>query len=256
MTASPENSAGVAKLRQMLASSRRAVVFTGAGISTESGIPDFRSPGGIWSKYRPIDFQEFMTSEAARRESWRRKFATHETVAGAEPNRGHLAIAELVRRGTVSAVITQNIDGLHQASGVHKDRVIELHGNTTYAHCLNCGREYDLDPIREAFLADETLPVCGACGGVVKTATVSFGQAMPEAEMRRAKEESMACDLFLAVGSSLVVYPAAGFPALAKESGAALVIVNREPTGLDDLADLVINAEIGPALGAATDTSR
>ncbi len=131
------------------------------------------------------------------------------------------------------------------------DCIIELHGNTTYAHCLNCGRHYDLDPIREAFLADQTLPVCGACGGVVKTATVSFGQAMPEAEMLRAREESMACDLFLAVGSSLVVYPAAGFPALAKESGAVLVIVNREPTGLDDLADLVINAEIGPTLDAA-----
>jgi len=248
--------AAIDRLRGLLDASRHGVVFTGAGISTESGIPDFRSPGGIWSKYRPIDFQDFMTSEAARRESWRRKFATHEAVAGAEPNQGHLAVMELVRRGTVSAVITQNIDGLHQASGVPADRVIELHGNTTYAHCLNCGREYDLDPIREAFLANETLPVCGACGGVVKTATVSFGQAMPEAEMRRAKEESVACDLFLAIGSSLVVYPAAGFPALAKENGATLVIVNREPTGLDDLADLVVNAEIGPALGAATDTSR
>ncbi len=181
--------------------------------------------------------------------------ATHEAVAGAEPNQGHLAVTELVRRGTVSAVITQNIDGLHQASGVPADRVIELHGNTTHAHCLNCGREYDLDPIRAAFLADETPPLCGACGGAVKTATVSFGQAMPEAEMRRAREESMACDLFLAVGSSLVVYPAAGLPALAKESGADLVIVNREPTGIDDLADLVINAEIGPTLDAAVNRS-
>ena len=256
MTVSPEIGAGVEKLREMLAASRRAVVFSGAGISTESGIPDFRSPGGIWSKYRPIDFQEFMASEEARRAYWRRKFATHETVVGAEPNQGHLAVAELVRRGTVSAVITQNIDGLHQASGVGPDRVIELHGNTTYAHCLNCRREYDLDPIREAFEANGILPVCGACGGMVKTATVSFGQAMPEAEMRRSREETLACDLFLAVGSSLVVYPAAGFPALAKESGAALAIVNREPTGLDDLADLVINAEIGPTLGAATDPSR
>ncbi len=188
------------RLIKLLVASQRGVVFTGAGISTESGIPDFRSPGGIWSKYRLIDFQEFMASEQARREYWRRKFATHEAVAGAEPNPGHLAVAELVKRGTVAAVITQNIDGLHQASGVPADRVIELHGNTTYAHCLNCGQEYDLDPIREAFLADKTLPVCGACGGVVKTATVSFGQAMPEAEMRRAREESVACDLFLALG--------------------------------------------------------
>ncbi len=249
------DNSSIERLIELLHASRRGVVFTGAGISTESGIPDFRSPGGIWSKYRLIDFQEFMASEQARREYWRRKFATHEAVAGAEPNQGHLAVTELVRRGTVSAVITQNIDGLHQASGVPAERVIELHGNTTYAHCLNCGREYDLEPIREAFLADQTLPLCETCGGVVKTATVSFGQAMPEAEMRRAREESVACDLFLTIGSSLVVYPAAGFPALAKESGAALVIVNREPTGLDDLADLVINAEIGPTLDAAVNRS-
>ena len=255
MHVSPKNNPGVEILREMLAASHRAVVFTGAGISTESGIPDFRSPGGIWSKYRLIDFQEFMASEQARREYWRRKFATHEAVAGAEPNQGHIAVAELVSRGTVSAVITQNIDGLHQASGVPADRVIELHGNTTYAHCLNCGQEYDLDPIREVFLEDETLPVCVSCGGVVKTATVSFGQSMPEAEMRLAKEKSVACDLFLAIGSSLVVYPAAGFPALTKENGAALVIINREPTNLDDLADLVINAEIGPTLDAAVNGS-
>lgn len=254
MPSTTDNSA-IERLRGLLDASQRGVVFTGAGISTESGIPDFRSPGGIWAKYRPIDFQEFMASEEARRDYWRRKFATHEAVAGAEPNQGHLAVTELVRRGTVSAVITQNIDGLHQASGVPADCVIELHGNTTYAHCLKCGQEYDLDPIREMFLADETLPVCGACGGVVKTATVSFGQTMPEAEMRRAQEKTLACDLFLAVGSSLVVYPAAGFPALAKESGAALVIVNREPTSLDDLADLVINAEIGPTLDAAVNGS-
>ena len=243
------------QLREMLAASRRGVVFTGAGISTESGIPDFRSPGGIWSKYRPIEFGAFMASAQARREYWRRKFATHDTVAEAKPNRGHLAVAEMVERGKVSAVITQNIDGLHQASGVPTARVIELHGNTTYAHCLDCAKAYDLGPIRDAFLADETLPLCAACGGVVKTATISFGQAMPEAEMERAREETLGCDLFLAVGSSLVVYPAAGFPALAKESGAGLVIINREPTGLDALADLVINAEIGPTLGAALNLS-
>ena len=241
----------IQQLREMLAASRCGVVFTGAGISTESGIPDFRSPGGIWSKYRPIEFGEFMASEGARRAYWRRKFATHDAVAKAKPNRGHLAVAELVKQGKVSAVITQNIDGLHQASGVPTDRVIELHGNTTYAHCLDCAKAYDLDPIRDAFLADETLPVCAACGGTVKTATISFGQAMPEAEMERAREETLGCDLFLAVGSSLVVYPAAGFPALAKDGGAGLVIINREPTGLDALADLVINAEIGPTLGTA-----
>jgi NAD-dependent deacetylase len=245
----PEDS--VEQLREMLMAGNRGVVFTGAGISTESGIPDFRSPGGIWAKYRPIEFQEFLASKAAQREYWNRKFATHGAVVQAEPNQGHLAVAELVKRGKASVVITQNIDGLHQASGIPADRVIELHGNTTYAHCLDCGREYDLEPIRQAFLADEILPVCKQCGGVVKTATISFGQAMPEAAMQRANEETLACDLFLAIGSSLTVYPAAGFPALAKESRAGLVIINREPTGLDDLADLVIHAEIGPTLDAA-----
>ena len=248
----PEGS--VEQLREMLVAGNRGVVFTGAGISTESGIPDFRGPGGIWTKYRPIEFQEFLASKAAQREYWHRKFATHDAVVQAEPNQGHLAVAELVKRGTVSVVITQNIDGLHQASGIPADRVIELHGNTTYAHCLDCGREYDLEPIRQAFLADEILPVCELCGGVVKTATISFGQAMPEAAMQRANEETLACDLFLAIGSSLTVYPAAGFPALAKESRAGLVIINREPTGLDDLADLVIHAEIGPTLDAAVNT--
>ena len=171
----------------------------------------------------------------------------------AEPNTGHRAVAELVRRGKVAAVVTQNVDGLHQASGVPRDRVIELHGNTTYAHCLSCKKEYDLEPIRKAFLADRTSPVCAACGGLVKTATISFGQAMPRDEMRRATAEARSCDLFLAIGSSLTVYPAAGLPALAKQAGAGLVIINREQTDLDHLADLVINGEIGPTLEAGLD---
>jgi NAD-dependent deacetylase len=241
----------IEQLRERLRAGRRGVVFTGAGISTESGIPDFRGPGGIWTRYRPIDFREFLASEEARREYWRRKFATHDTVVQAEPNAGHRAIAELYARGRVAAVITQNIDGLHQASGVPAERVVELHGNTTYAHCLDCDRDYDLEPIRQAFLVDESLPLCALCGGVVKTATISFGQAMPERAMQRAHEATLACDLFLAIGSSLTVYPAAGFPALAKRNGAALVIVNRERTELDDLADLVVHAEIGPTLSAA-----
>lgn len=236
------------RLREVLQASRRAVVFTGAGISTESGIPDYRSPGGLWSQYRPIDFRAFVASEEARREYWRRKFHTQDTVMQARPNAGHRAIASLVRQGKVAAVITQNVDGLHQASGIPRHQVIELHGNTTYAHCLRCGKEYDLEAIRTAFLADGTLPVCADCGGLVKTATISFGQAMPEEEMRRAMAEARACDLFLAIGSSLVVYPAAGLPVLAKEAGARLVILNREPTDLDGLADLVLHEEIGPTL--------
>ena len=244
--------ATVAELKAMLDRSRRAVVFTGAGISTESGIPDFRSPGGIWTQMAPIDFQDFIASEEMRREAWRRKFAMEPTMRAAEPNRGHRAVANLVRRGKVSAIITQNIDGLHQASGVPDGAVIELHGNSTYAHCLDCARRYEIDDIRAAFAPREEPPVCEACGGFVKTATVSFGQAMPEAAMQRAHEETLAADLFLTIGSSLVVYPAAGFPEIAKRNGARLVILNREPTGLDRIADLVLNREIGDTLGAAT----
>ncbi|MFQ5785448.1 MAG: NAD-dependent deacetylase [Alphaproteobacteria bacterium] len=246
-----KSEAAVHDLRRLIETSRNAVVFTGAGISTESGIPDYRSPGGIWDRYRPVDFEDFMASEDMRREFWRRKFATHGAVEQARPSRGHRAVAELVRRGRVSAVITQNVDGLHQRSGVPERRIIELHGNTTYAKCLDCGARYGLAPIRAAFEADGTLPECDACGGLVKTATISFGQAMPEIEMRRAEQETLACDLFIAVGSSLRVYPAAGFPAAAKRNGARLVILNREPTELDPLADLLVHDEIGPALGAA-----
>jgi NAD-dependent deacetylase len=227
------------------------VVFTGAGISTESGIPDFRSPGGIWSKYKPVMFEDFLRSESARRDAWRLKFKFDESLRAALPNSGHRAVAELVRREVVTNVITQNVDGLHQAAGVPDAQVIELHGNGTYAHCLDCGERHDLAPIRAAFLRDETLPLCGRCGGLVKTATISFGQPMPEDAMARAAQATLACDLFLVLGSSLVVHPAAEFPARAKRQGARLAIVNAEPTPLDSMADLVIHAAIGTALGTA-----
>jgi NAD-dependent deacetylase len=241
----------VDELTRMIAGAANIVAFTGAGISTESGIPDFRSPGGIWTKYKPIEFSDFVRSAEARRESWRRKFATHETLQKATPNAGHRALARLVELGKASAVITQNIDGLHQASGVPDDKVIELHGNTTYAACLECRRRYELDWVREIFADGERLPECTACGGHIKTATISFGQAMPEEEMARAQAATLAADVFIALGSSLVVYPAAGFPIMAKRNGARLVIVNREPTDQDDLADLVINAEIGATMSKA-----
>ena len=237
-----------ASLRAMLDESRRAVVFTGAGVSTESGIPDFRGPGGIWTQMAPIDFQDFMASEEMRRESWRRKFAMEETFARAEPNAGHRAIAELVRRGVVSAVITQNIDNLHQDSGVPAGKVIELHGNGSYAACLSCGTRHELDIVKQSFLGRDELPSCRACGGVVKTATISFGQAMPVEPMERAEAESLACDLFVVVGSSLQVHPAASFPLVAKRNGARLAILNREETPLDRHADLVLREEIGPTL--------
>jgi NAD-dependent deacetylase len=243
-----KNPQEIDRFRSMIEECRRGVVFTGAGISTESGIPDFRSPGGIWTKYQPIEFQDFLSSEEMRRESWRRKFASDAVMKEAKPNKGHLAVAKLVQTEKVASIITQNIDGLHQLSGVPDEKVIELHGNATYAACLDCRKRFELDAIRVAFEKEDILPVCDECNGIVKTATISFGQAMPVDEMQAAQRETLACDLFLAIGSSLVVYPAAGFPELAKRKGARLIILNRDPTGFDDIADLVINAEIGPTL--------
>jgi NAD-dependent deacetylase len=242
---------GVATLADMLRTSRRTVVFTGAGISTESGIPDFRSPGGIWTKMAPIEFRDFVTSPELRKEAWRRRFAMEEMFSTVEPNEGHHAVAMLVASGKVSHVITQNIDNLHQQSGVPAERVIEIHGNTRYAKCLNCGARAELEPIRAHFEARGEPPDCRFCGGIVKTATISFGQAMPENEMARAEEATLACDLFIVLGSSLVVYPAAGFPILAKKNGARLAIVNRDPTDQDIYADLVLNRQIGPTLREA-----
>jgi NAD-dependent deacetylase len=241
----------IAALSGLLAQTRRAVIFTGAGISTESGIPDFRSPGGLWTRMAPVDFQSFLCSEEARREAWRRKFDSDPVFRNATPNRGHRAVAKLVERGTASSVITQNIDGLHQASGIPAERVIELHGNTTYAHCLDCRARYEIEDLRIAFARDEQPPRCTRCDGLVKTATISFGQAMPVEAMRRAEEETLAAETFVVLGSSLVVYPAAGFPGMAKANGATLVIINREPTGLDHLADLVVNGSIGEIFGDA-----
>ena len=196
---------GIARLRELLFSCERMAAFTGAGISTESGIPDFRSPGGIWTKMQPIEFSDFMASEEMRRESWRRKIRFDPTLSKAQPNRGHRALAELVEQGICPSVITQNIDGLHQASGVPDDRVIELHGNATYAACLDCSTRYEFEPILENFRRDETLPICDSCGGIIKSATISFGQSMPVPAMQRSEEQTLACDLFLSIGSSLVV---------------------------------------------------
>jgi NAD-dependent deacetylase len=236
-------------LRDLIEGARRIVPFTGAGISTECGIPDFRSPGGLWTQNRPIPFDEYMASSDMRSEAWRRRFAMEPSFAQAKPGRGHLALAHLYRRGKVPALVTQNIDNLHQASGIPPHDVVELHGNTTYATCLACEKRYELGWIRREFDANaEQAPECG-CGGIIKTATVSFGQAMPAEAMRRAQELATDCDLFLAVGSSLVVWPAAGFPLMAKRNGAALVIINREPTEFDEFADLVVRNDIGDALG-------
>lgn len=239
------------ELAALLRGSRRTVVFTGAGISTESGIPDFRSPGGIWTRMMPIDFSDYVADPEARRESWRRRFEMEETWNSVKPNAGHLAVAELVRRGIVSHVITQNIDALHQAAGVPETQVIELHGNTTYAKCLFCERRMEIADIRRHFEAEGEAPDCPDCGGIIKTATISFGQAMPETEMARADAAVGACDLCLVAGSSLAVYPAAAFPLKAKRGGAKLAILNREETPQDPVANLVIHGEIGPVLSSA-----
>ncbi|MCB1475118.1 MAG: NAD-dependent deacetylase [Rhodobiaceae bacterium] len=239
-----------ADLSSLLATSERIVVFTGAGISTESGIPDFRSPGGVWSRMSPIYFQDFVASRDMRREAWRRVFNKVGGWTGAEPNAGHYAVARLIGSGKASSVITQNVDNLHQSAGAPDDRVIEIHGNASYAKCLQCEKRFELEPLRPRWEADEDI-TCDVCGGLIKTATISFGQAMPEAAMARAVAEARACDLFLVLGSSLVVYPAASLPLIAKDAGARLVIVNREPTEQDGVADLVLNTEIGALLTAA-----
>jgi NAD-dependent deacetylase len=238
----------IPRLAALLAGSARTVVFTGAGMSTESGIPDFRSPGGVWSRMKPIEFDAFLHNEDARREAWRRTFSGAAGWVGAKPNEGHFAIARTVASGRIAHVITQNVDNLHQDSGVPAHQVIELHGNASYATCLTCGLRHELKDLRDPFLEQHTLPSCRACGGIVKTATISFGQPMPVEAMSRADAASHECDLFLVLGSSLKVYPAAALPLVAKSNGAALAIINREPTGMDGRADLVLHAEIGPVL--------
>jgi NAD-dependent deacetylase len=240
---------GVELLGDMIAAASSIVPFTGAGISTECGIPDFRSPGGLWTRNRPISFDEFVASPDARTEAWRRRFAMEPTFAQARPGRGHRALASLYKAGKIPAIITQNIDNLHQLSGIAAEHVIELHGNTTYARCIGCGRSYDLAWVKQGLETIGGAPGCTVCDEPVKTATISFGQAMPEEAMNRASELAQDCDLFVAIGSSLVVWPAAGFPMMAKNCGAKLVIINNEPTEQDDIADLVIRQDIGETLG-------
>jgi NAD-dependent deacetylase len=248
MTA-PDLDSAIARLQEMVHAAHAIVPFTGAGISTECGIPDFRSPGGLWTKNRPIAFDEFMASQEARNESWRRRFAMADQFGGAKPGRGHRAIASLYRAGKVPAVVTQNIDNLHQASGIAPEHVIELHGNTTFALCLDCNERYEIAWVRRKMEAGNgCAPDCPACGGYIKTATISFGQAMPEAAIQLAQDLAQLCDLLLSIGSSLVVWPAAGLPLVAKRSGAALVIINREPTDFDEIADLVVRHDIGTVL--------
>jgi len=233
---------------ELVRRARRGVAFTGAGISTESGIPDFRGPQGVWTTETPVLYQDFMADRAARVRAWERGVRMYHRCKSAQPNEGHRAIAELQRRGHLAAVITQNIDGLHLDAG--SEKVIELHGTNRYAACQHCGKAWPTSEIVARVEKGEEAPECDACRGPIKTSTISFGQSMPEEEMRRAAEASMAADLFISIGSSLVVEPAASFPRIAKQSGARLVILNNQETPLDHLADIVIREQIGATMRA------
>ena len=234
----------------MVLEAKRVVVFTGAGHSTESGIADFRSPGGIWDRFDPNEFtyQKFLSSEVSREKYWEFSKLLWPTIDRAEPNRGHYAIAELHHIGRLDCVITQNIDGLHQKSGIPEEKVIELHGTMKWVICLECGRRYPREEIQRRLELGEKVPRCDDCGGITKPAIIAFGQPMPERETREAERKAATCDLFLVAGSSLVVYPAAQMPLIAKDNGASLVIINLTPTPHDRYADMVINEKTGEAL--------
>jgi NAD-dependent deacetylase len=238
------------KAAALILESKRLVIFTGAGVSTESGIPDFRSPGGLWDKYDPDEFNysRFISSQQSREKYWDFSKSLWPTIAAAEPNPAHLAIAELDRLRKLDCVITQNIDGLHQKAGVPEGKVIELHGTIKWVVCLSCGKRYPREEIQERLKEGVKAPTCDDCSGVMKPATISFGQAMPEKETREAEERSVACDLFVTVGSSLVVYPAAQMPLIAKRSGGKLIIINLAPTPHDPYADLIIHRKAGEAM--------
>lgn len=236
----------LARFAKLVRAARRGVAFTGAGISTESGIPDFRGPQGVWNTETPVYYQEFMADRDARVRAWQRGVSMFRRCADARPNDGHLAIAELERRGHITTVITQNIDGIHHDAG--SATVIELHGTNRRSSCQHCGKEWPTSVIVERVEKGDEAPECDACRGPIKTSTISFGQGMPENEMRLAMEAALGADLFVSIGSSLVVEPAASIPRLAKRAGAPLVIINNQETPLDGLADIVIRTPIGQTM--------
>ena len=242
------NETSVAHASALLRTSRRAVALTGAGLSTESGIPDFRSPGGVWERFRPIEYGEFVRSPAARREHWRYKLATVPVMLEAEPNAGHRALAHLEQTGRLVAVVTQNIDGLHQVAG--SSRVLELHGTNRAAVCLQCERQEPIEPVIARVAAGDEEPRCGACGGILKPATVSFGQALPRDVLEESIRLAESCDCLLAIGSSLQVQPAASLVEVAKRAGASVLILTRSATPYDELADAKLDGALGATLPA------
>jgi NAD-dependent deacetylase len=242
----------------LILNAKRIVIFVGAGLSTESGIPDFRSPGGVWDKYDPEDFyfQNFLSSEASREKYWQMATEMYEAMRDAKPNQAHLAVAELEKLGKLDCLITQNIDGLHFKAGNSPEKVLELHGTAMFVTCLSCNKRYERDAIQGRIAKGEKAPRCDECAGLLKPATISFGQSMPERETREAYEQSSTCDLFIVIGSSLVVQPAANMPVVAHRNGAKLVIVNRDETACDDIADIMIRDQAGPVMSSVLEGVR
>ncbi len=249
MNAMTVNTNVIEQLANLLRASSNIVAFTGAGISTESGIPDFRSPGGVWSKYQPVEFDDFLRHADARRQYWTIRRESVPQMLAANPNAGHNALVELEQRGKLKVVVTQNIDELHQRAG--STHVLELHGTAMQVHCLECDKRWTAAELQPRLEADELELICDACDGIMKSMTVSFGQALPADVLMDSMQRARECDLMIAIGSSLVVYPANEVPATAKRNGAKLVILNRDKTPLDSYADLVIRGEIGLTLSAA-----
>jgi NAD-dependent deacetylase len=242
----------VAKIAEKIKAGEKNIIFTGAGISTESGIPDYRSQGGIWDRFRPVYFDEFMSSKESREEYWRRWVELYRGLLQAEPNPAHMTVAELCDADLLDAVITQNVDGLHQASGVSGDKIIELHGNTRRIRCMHCRKLTPTDEVWQRLAEGDTAPEC-SCSGFLKPDTVSFGQSMPADEVERATALSRTCDFFMVVGSTLLVQPAAHMPFYAKNNGAWLAIVNLSETPCDNICDVLVQEEAGKVLPAILD---
>lgn len=241
----------IAKGAQIIKEAKKILIFSGAGMSTESGIPDFRSPGGVWSKYDPSDFyfDKIISSEKAREKYWEMSTEFYDTMKDAVPNRAHLAIRAIEESGKLLAIVTQNIDNLHHKAGNSPERIIEIHGTAFSVSCLSCGKKYDRDDIQERLNSGVKVPYCDDCAGILKPDTISFGQAMPEDKMADALMYARECDLCIVLGSSLVVYPAASVPVHAVQNGARLIIINRDETPLDAEADLVCHESLSKALG-------
>ena len=242
----------IQQVAKWITGSTKTVVFVGAGLSTESGIPDFRSPGGLWDKYDPEDFyfQNFVSNEEKREKYWQMATEMYDSMKNAMPNAGHLAVAELERLGKLDCLITQNIDGLHYKAGNSEEKVLELHGTAMHVACLSCHKKFEREEVQARVAGGDKAPRCSACNGLLKPATISFGQAMPEWETAEAYRRSGACDLFIVIGSSLVVHPAAYMPVVAKQAGAKLVIINRDDTACDHLADMLLHGAAGPTMEA------